>query len=118
MSSTREIHLSLLTEASWITFGTCRFERRTFVPYPCLASAPDAHGQVYSKPYRGKSYDPAILTLIPGGWDHEHCDACNDAIEDGDDYWTNNGPAHVDLCLTCYPVIMKELHSRRASGNQ
>jgi hypothetical protein len=96
-------------EAEWETFRRCRFVPKIFRPYPCLASPPDDEGQAAYAPYRGQPFDPDAQQLVEGGWDHEHCDVCNARIVEGDRYWTNEGPEHVDLCATCYPLAEQEL---------
>jgi hypothetical protein len=63
------------------------------------------------KPYRGQPYDPAVCQFIEGGWDHEHCDVCNARVTDGDAYWTNDGPEHVDLCPACFPAVRQALRA-------
>jgi len=89
----------------WAAFRQCRFEPRTFAPYPCLA-ATDGGAWV---PYRGQPFDPAAWGLVDGGWDHEHCDVCSARITDGMGYWANAGPEHVDLCGVCYPLVRAAL---------
>jgi hypothetical protein len=96
---------SRVPPAEWATFHRCRFEPRTFAPYPCL-SARDGGGWV---PYRGQPFDPAGWELVDGGWDHEHCDVCAARIADGAAYWANAGPEHVDLCGACYPLVRAAL---------
>jgi hypothetical protein len=66
-------------------------------------------GGTFWKPYRGELFDPTDYELVPGGWDHEHCDVCRARITDGDVYWTNAGPAHVDLCTACYELVQQDL---------
>ena len=103
---TQNIH-DRVSEAEWETFRRCRFVLRMFQPYPCL-SALDSSGWV---PYRGQSFDPSQWELIEGGWDHEHCDVCTTRISDGASYWANDGPEHVDLCATCYPIVRDAIHT-------
>jgi hypothetical protein len=95
----------------WETFRRCRFIQKTFRPYPCLATPLNEEGGTFYAPYCGQSYDPNVYELIEGAWDHEHCNVCNTRIEDGDTYWTNDGPEHVDLCRSCYPHVQQELRS-------
>jgi hypothetical protein len=97
--------------AEWETFRRCRFVRKTFHPYPCLARPLDEEGGTLYAPYRGQPYDENQKELVEGGWDHEHCDVCNSRITDGDAYWTNDGPEHVDLCTACYPLVQQELRA-------
>jgi len=97
--------------AEWETFRRCRFIPKTFHPYPCLASPLNEEGGTCYAPYRGQPYDPVAQELVEGGWDHEHCDVCNARLADGDDYWTNDGPEHVDLCAACYPLVQQEMRA-------
>src|SRR5262249_17756355 len=99
--------------AEWETFRRCRFVQKTFHPYPCLRSiAPlnEDGGHLWG-PYWGQPFDPRVFELVEGGWDHEHCDVCWARIEDGAIYWSNDGPEHVDLCSTCYPLVEQELRA-------
>src|SRR5688572_5039778 len=99
-----------VTAEGWEAFRRCRFVQKTFRPYPCLVmiERPGEGDNGLWKPYRGEPYDPAVYELIEGGWDHEHCDVCSALISDGDVYWTNDGPDHVDLCGACYPLVRQE----------
>jgi len=103
--------------AEWETFRRCKFVRKTFHPYPCITSIELEEGaaRVWS-PYRGQPYDPSLFGLVEAGWDHEHCDVCNARVEDGDVYWTNDGPNHVDLCTVCYPLVERELRAEHRHG--
>lgn len=102
-----------IADAEWETFRGCRFVQKTFRPYPCLLMIEplNEEGGSIWKPYRGEPYDPGVYELIPGGWDHEHCDVCFAKIIDGDVYWANEGPEHVDLCTACYPLIQEALQA-------
>jgi hypothetical protein len=52
----------------------CAFVQRTFSRSPMLvALEPTKSGFVPWFPYTGQDYDPAQWRLVPGGWDHEHC---------------------------------------------
>lgn len=95
----------------WETFLRCRFIQKTFHPYPYLATPLNEEGGTFYAPFRGQPYDSNMYELIEGGWNHEHCDVCDARIEDGDAYWTNDGPEHVDLCVCCYPLVQRELQS-------
>jgi hypothetical protein len=80
-----------------------RFVRRVFKSYPSLRSIePDEEGYYYSVPYTGQEYDPAQLRVCEDGWDHEHCYVCWADIDPGDDYWHNDDPWDLELCLACY----------------
>lgn len=100
-------------DAEWETFRRCRFVQKSFRSYPCLVMIEplNEEGGSLWKPYRGGPYDSDVYELIEGGWDHEHCDVCYARITDGDLYWTNDGPEHVDLCLSCYPLVQQELQA-------
>jgi hypothetical protein len=45
---------------------------------------------------------PEGCTLEPGGWDHEHCDACNGHICAGESFWQTADEPCVWLCAACY----------------
>ena len=111
VSEPQDIRVRVSAE-EWETFRRCRFVQRTFHPYPCLVIEPlnDEGGSLW-KPYRGEPFDPAVYELIEGGWDHEHCDVCYAHIVDGNEYWANDGPEHVDLCIVCYPLVQDEMHA-------
>ena len=87
---------------------------KTFHPYPCLVMIEPVNdeGGCLWKPYRGEAYDPAVYELVDGGWDHEHCAVCWARVEAGDRYWADEGGAHVDLCPTCHPLVVRELERR------
>jgi hypothetical protein len=90
-----------VTPEDLATFRRCRFEPRTFHPYPCL-EARDGGGWV---PYRGQPFDPTAWQVVESGWDHEHCDVCSARITEGVAYWTSAWPEQVDLCGACYPLV-------------
>ncbi|WP_152051014.1 hypothetical protein [Tautonia marina] len=106
-------HLDQIPDAEWETFRRCCFVPRTFRSYPCLLMIEPMNedGDRFWAPFRGQPFDPQIFELVEEAWDHEHCDVCNRRIEDGDDYWTNDGPEHVDLCPLCHPRVVQRLES-------
>ena len=77
------------------------FGRKVFREYQSLRSLrADAAGYFVSKPYHGEPFDEAVWSLIPGGWDHEHCSLCFNRIVDGMIYWANRGEVNI-LCDDC-----------------
>src|SRR4051794_11755382 len=44
-------------------------------------------------------YNPEKYDVVPGAWDHEHCDVCDKRLEDGDGYWRNS--ENFILCPKC-----------------
>lgn len=42
-----------------------------------------------------------------GGWDHEHCDACNRNIEDNGTAWLTMRGSFFQLCPYCYRRVQK-----------
>ena len=100
--------------AAWETFRQCRFVCKIFHPYACLLMRGplNEEGAHLWAPFRGQPFDPAVYELVPDGWDHEHCDVCNTRINDGDEYWANTGPEHVDLCIACCALVQQELQAQ------
>jgi hypothetical protein len=63
---------------------------------------PVERGYVVKWPYGGEEYDPQHFRIEPGGWDHEHCEACNAKIEPEDELWRTEGYSLSILCGQCY----------------
>lgn len=42
------------------------------------------------------------VSLLAGGWDHEHCDGCNRNIEVGETFWQTARGSCYWLCPYCY----------------
>lgn len=99
--------------AEWESFRRFRFVQKTFHPYACLLSKEplNEEGARLWEPYRGQPYDPDRFELMDDAWDHEHCDVCYAHVDDGMVYWSNDGPEYVDLCTTCYPLVVRELQA-------
>jgi hypothetical protein len=56
--------------------------------------------------YEGGEYDDARLSLVEGGWDHEHCERCGGTIEPMALCWaTADGPS-ILLCAACHSLVM------------
>src|SRR5262249_22378073 len=82
-----------------------QFVRRTFASYSSLRPRkpdPGAGGWYAEVPYTGQEYDPEKFWVYEGGWDHEHCHACNLRINPGDEYWQTVEEFPLELCLLCY----------------
>jgi hypothetical protein len=58
-------------------------------------------------PYQGEDYDPRHFQIERGGWDHEHCEACNAVIRIDDECWYTEGDSTSILCGTCYDRMSK-----------
>ncbi|TWT85405.1 hypothetical protein Pla123a_02120 [Posidoniimonas polymericola] len=48
---------------------------------------------------------PEGCTLEEGGWNHEHCDACNGHIDAGHSFWQTADDPCVWLCDSCYEKL-------------
>jgi hypothetical protein len=107
-----------ITEQDLATFRRCRFVHRVFHPrdaYQSLEPPADFVALVKEWGERGDELleDPERFEVIPGGWDHEHCDVCMVRIEGGDSYWPNEEEqeGQVDLCEQCYLRVMELLRA-------
>ena len=94
-----------------------RFVHKVFSPQPLLepveSESLDPDVMVEAALYTGQAFDPAKYRLVEGGWDHDHCYVCWQAIRAGDAYWANEHPGICpDLCEYCY----QELQRRIAGG--
>lgn len=58
-------------------------------------------GYLYKWPHRGGD-PPEGFTVEPGGWDHQHCDACNRTIGIDDIAWLTVRGSIFQLCPYCY----------------
>jgi hypothetical protein len=65
-------------------------------------------------PYKGQSYDEVEYKLIPGGWDHEHCDICWAKITEGDPYWANTNKVKI-ICKGCYEHYKDQINYKRSA---
>jgi hypothetical protein len=89
-----------------------QFAQKTFYSYPSLrAKKPDNEGWYVSKPYHGEEFDDTCWTLIPGGWDHEHCSLCYCDITDGMTYWSNDREVVIlcDYCHEHYQNVLSQM---------
>jgi hypothetical protein len=77
------------------------FVRHTFHASPSLRAKRAEGRWIQSKPYKGEPFDDSEWTLVPGGWDHEHCTLCFERFTEGMMYWAN-GNEVVLLCESCH----------------
>ncbi len=112
MTTTREEYFERVHDEEWRTFSRCAFHLARFAPYDCIATPDLETGLVVTSPIRGDKSLDNLNSVIPNGWDHEHCDVCYGRILPGERYWTNKGFEHVDLCEDCYPLVRAELLRR------
>lgn len=74
---------------------------------PCCRLYPVKGGYLVKWPYSGDRLPSTDFWIEPGGWDHEHCDACHRTIKVGDTAWlTVRGTPH-QLCLHCYRRVVQ-----------
>jgi hypothetical protein len=106
-------NLPPITEQELATFRRCRFARRVFHPRDCYRSRePVGDFSEFAEEWRERGdellQDDSLFEVVPGGWDHEHCDVCWGRVVEGMTYWpnVNEDAGHVDLCETCYPRVM------------
>jgi hypothetical protein len=78
-----------------------QFIRHTFHEYPSLRSKHPQAGWFVSKPYKGDPFNDSEWTLLPGGWDHEHCSLCFEKVTEGMNYWANANEVTI-LCERCH----------------
>lgn len=55
--------------------------------------------------YEGGPYDPEHLTLLKGGWDHEHCSRCKDRVEPMTLCWVTDDDPFVLLDDKCFRLV-------------
>jgi hypothetical protein len=84
------------------------FVQRTFYIRPSIRSKKAADGWFQSRPDKGEPFDESEWTLVPGGWDHEHCSLCFSRINDGMNYWSNGNEITI-LCDQCYDHYKEQL---------
>jgi hypothetical protein len=63
---------------------------------------PVAGGQMVKWPWQGDSPDPEQFRVEAGGWDHEHCAACNATIEVDAGCWITRHGSFFVLCEACH----------------
>lgn len=62
-------------------------------------------------PYTGQDFDPSLFRLEKGGWDHVHCEGCQEVIDTG-------APCWVALAQDDVLVICEKCHDRlREAGD-
>jgi hypothetical protein len=71
-------------------------ERRSFRIYPVEG------GYLYKWPRTGAATPGEGFEVEAGGWDHEHCDACDRTIGDGGTAWLTERGSLYQLCPYCY----------------
>ena len=64
-------------------------------------------GSVIKCPYVAESFDNKLFKIEKGGWEHEHCDTCNNIISVGDSYWISEGDEVYLVCENCHQEIKK-----------
>jgi len=64
-------------------------------------------GYTYKWPRIGAAAPPEGFEVEPGGWDHEHCDACNRTINVGGSAWLTTRGSFYQLCPYCYRRVRK-----------
>ena len=109
----------LITGEDLATFGRCRFVHRVFRPRDAWKTRepPDDPRKLLKEwAAQGDKFvedHPEQFELLPGGWDHEHCDVCQARIEDGNGYWPNEDESvgQVDLCESCYGRVRELLRA-------
>jgi hypothetical protein len=52
--------------------------------------------------YEGAQFNADRFTLLPGGWDHEHCSRCHGTIEPMTLCWVTESGPYVLLDEKCY----------------
>ena len=71
-------------------------------PYPFRLFPVESGGSLIKWPYANQEFDPRHHRIEPGGWDHEHCEACNANIGAGDECWFTTDESTSILCGSCY----------------
>ena len=78
-----------------------RFRHRTFKRGTALVSKSGT-----TEAYLGQPFDPECFSLVPNGWEHEHCQVCMFTISDGHMYWVSDDGTC--LCDTCYEYFVRD----------
>ena len=63
---------------------------------------PTEAGHQVKWPYQGEPFDPSHFRLEIGGWDHEHCSACNGTIKVKEIAWITRRGSFYVLCRSCH----------------
>jgi hypothetical protein len=69
---------------------------------------PTEGGHLVKWPHMGEELDPSHFRLEPGGWDHEHCHACNAPIRRGDAFWLTTRTLFIALCEACHARMLRK----------
>jgi hypothetical protein len=56
------------------------------------------------------------FSVEAGGWDHEHCDACNRTVDVGDTVWVTVRGSFYKLCPYCYRQVAQISRARTGLG--
>ncbi len=62
-------------------------------------------GHTVKMPYQGTEPPPGPFTVEPGGWDHDHCDRCEENLPAGASCWTSTAEDPSVLCDACYRTL-------------
>jgi hypothetical protein len=84
------------------------FEQTTFHILPALSQINPTDGSRCYMAFRGEAYDESVWTVVPNGWDHEHCCLCWCTIVDGMTYWANDREIDI-LCDYCHEHYRSQL---------
>jgi hypothetical protein len=87
------------------------FSEYVFKSYPSLRTIEPENGWYTSNPYRGRRFDERKWRIVEGGWNHEHCNLCTEAIDEGDTYWANRRRVHV-LCSSCFKLFRDKIERK------
>ena len=63
---------------------------------------PTDGGHLVKMPYRGDPVPMEHFRVEPGGWDHDHCDACGVSIKTNVECWTTRGADFRLICDACF----------------
>ncbi len=58
-------------------------------------------GHLVKWPWQGSAPDTKHFRVEPGGWDHEHCSACNATIEVDEGCWVTERGSFFVVCEAC-----------------
>ena len=63
---------------------------------------PTAGGHLIKTPYQGGPVPMEHFRVEPGGWDHDHCDACVTSMKAGTDCWATRETNFKLICDACF----------------
>jgi len=69
-------------------------------------------GYLFKWPYLDAVGPPEGFEMEAGGWDHEHCSACNRNIEIDATAWLTTRGSFFQLCPYCYRRVVQLRHAR------